>query len=115
MRKILKQLNQEVGVKGSLVAGPDGLVVMAELGEELEDDIVAAMASNTIRTTKQALELLGSKRFDRFVLIAPHGRIVLVDIDPAILLVVTDKNINIDHTIMAINGAAHRLSNVWKI
>jgi predicted regulator of Ras-like GTPase activity (Roadblock/LC7/MglB family) len=115
MQKILQQLNQEVGVKGSMVVGDDGLVVMAELGEDLDKEVVAAMASNTIRSTKRALNLLGQKRFDRFILIAAHGRLVFVDIDPACLLVVTDKNINIDLTLLEIDGAAHRIRNIWKM
>ena len=115
MRKILKELNQQVGVKGSLVVGQDGLVVMSELGEELDKEVVAAMASNTIRSTKRALKLLGHERFGRFILIAAYGRIVFVDIDPACLLVVTDKNMNIDFTLLSINGAAHRIRNIWKM
>lgn len=115
MDKILQKLNHEVGVKGSMVVGDDGLVVMAELGDELNKDIVAAMATNTIRSTKKALALLGHQRFDRFILISAYGRIVVIDIDPAFLLVVTDKNINIDFTLLEIEGAARRLRNSWKI
>lgn len=115
MRRILQQLNREIGVKGSMVVGEDGLVVMAELHEELDEEIVAAMASSTITSTKRALEFLGHNKFDRFILISAHGRIVFVDIEPACLLVVTDKNINIDYTLLEIDGAAHRIRNTWKM
>lgn len=115
MQKILQQLNREVGVKGSMVVGTDGLVVMAELGEELDQEVVAAMASNAIQSTKRALNLLGTEEFSRFILIAAHGRIVFVDIELAFLLVVTDKNINIDYTLLEIEGAAHRIRNMWKL
>jgi predicted regulator of Ras-like GTPase activity (Roadblock/LC7/MglB family) len=115
IEKILQQLNRQIGVKGSMVVGPDGLVVTSELGDELDMEVVAAMASNTIRSSKRALNLLGNPRFDRFILISAYGRIVFVDIDPAILLVVTDKNINIDFTMMEIEGAAHRIKNSWKM
>lgn len=113
--KILQSLNREVAVKGSMVVGDDGLIVMAELKEELDKDTVAAMASNTIRSTKKALDLLGHKRFDRFILISAHGRVVFVDIAPAFLLVITDKNINIDQTLLEIDGAAHRIRKSWKM
>lgn len=115
MRKILQQLNREVGVKGSMVISPDGLVIMAELGEGLNEEIVAAMASNTIRAVKRNLLTLGQEKFDRFILMSAHGRIVFVDIDLACLLVVTDRNINIDWTLLEIDGVAHRLKNSWKI
>lgn len=115
MRRILQQLNKEVGVKGSMVVGEDGLVVMEELGEGLDHEVVAAMASRTIRTMKRALDLLGQQRFSRFIMVAMHGRIVFVDIDPACLLVVTDKNINIELTLLEIDGAAHRIKNIWKM
>ena len=115
MRRILQQLNREVGVKGSIVVGEDGLVVMAELQEDLDKEIVAAMASSTINSTKRALALLGHDRFDRFIMLSAHGRIVFVDIEPACLLVVTDKNINIDLTLLEIDGAARRIKNTWKM
>ena len=44
-----------------------------------------------------------------------HGRIVFVDIELACLLVLTDKNINIDFTLLEIDGAAHRIKNLWKL
>ena len=115
LEKILQQLNKQVGVKGSMVVGQDGLVVTAELGAELDQEVVAAMASNTIRSTKKALSLLGQQKFDRFILISAYGRIVFVDIEPACLLVVTDKNMNIDFTLLEIEGAAHRIRNMWKL
>ncbi|NUM35698.1 MAG: roadblock/LC7 domain-containing protein [Candidatus Brocadiae bacterium] len=115
MRRILQQLNREVGVKGSMVVSPDGLVVMAELGEGIDQEVVAAMASSTIVSTKRALSLCGSEKFDRLILTAAHGKIVFVDIELAYLLVLTDKNINIDFTLLEIDGAAHRIRNTWKI
>ncbi len=116
MRKILKQLNEEVGVKGSMVVGAEGLVVMAELSDELNDDVVAAMASSTVSSTRKSLSLLGKGvDFTRFILVASQGRIVVVNTEPACLLVITDKNINIDYTLLAIDGAAQRLKKVWKI
>lgn len=114
MQKILQQLNQEVGVKGSMLVEQDGLVAIAELGKELNGEVVAAMASSTIQSVKKALKLLNQSKFDRIVLMATHGRMVFVDLDPApaILLAVTDKNINIDLTILAIDGAARRIKNL---
>ena len=117
MQKILKSLNKSVGVKGSMVITLDGLVVMSELENSLDKEIVAAMASNTISVIKEALNFLGQKKFDRFILMTAHGRLVFVfvDIDLACLLVVTDKNINIDYTLLEIDIAAHRLINSWKM
>ena len=114
MHRILKQLNREVGVKGSMVVSPDGLEIAAELGEELDKEIVAAMASNTINSVKRSLGLFGCTKFDHLILTSAHGRIVFVDIELACLLVVTDKNLNIDLTLLEIDGAAHRLQNIWK-
>lgn len=115
MRKMLQQLNREVGVKGSMVISPDGLVIMAELGETLNEEMVAAMASSTIQAIRKGAKVLGASKFDRLVLMSAHGRIVFVDVDVACLLVVTDRNLNIDWTLMEIDGVAHRLKNSWKI
>jgi predicted regulator of Ras-like GTPase activity (Roadblock/LC7/MglB family) len=59
MIEILKELNKEVGVIGSLVVTPDGIVVESALGPDLDSDTVGALASNVIIATKKAMSLMG--------------------------------------------------------
>lgn len=111
----MQRLNKEVGIKGSMVVGEDGLVVASELGEGLNGNVVAAMASNTISSTKKALTSLGQSKFERFVLVAAYGRMVFVDIEPVCLLVVTEKYVNIDSTHLGIMSAARQIKSICKL
>ncbi|MHC5078874.1 MAG: roadblock/LC7 domain-containing protein, partial [Planctomycetota bacterium] len=46
MLEILRRLNTGVGVRGSMIVTSEGIVVAADLGGELEEERVAAMASS---------------------------------------------------------------------
>ena len=54
MERILESLNQELGVKGSLVMSPDGVIVMSVLGDQLDDDTVAAIMSLLLLTLNRS-------------------------------------------------------------
>ena len=111
---ILERMNDGVGVRGSMVVTGDGVVVATSLGHDLEEDRVAAMASSVIRSTQAALQAL-SGRFTRFVLTAVHGRMVFFDVGPAFVVVLTEKNINLEATILEIDGAARKIRALGEI
>ncbi len=115
MKKILSELNQEVGVRGSMILTPDGMVVASVLGVGLQEDLVAAIASNAIRELKQALATVGHEGFTRLILNSAHGKLVFVDIGVGYLAVVLDKRLNMDLTLIAISGAAYRIKNMTKL
>jgi predicted regulator of Ras-like GTPase activity (Roadblock/LC7/MglB family) len=115
MRDILKQLNMEVGVKGCIVVTRDGMVVASELGKNLQEEVVGAMASSVVLRTRGALKAIGAQDFERFVMSANYGKMVFVEAGEAYLVVVLDKNINLDVTLIAIAGAAYRIKNMGQI
>lgn len=115
MKDILKKLNQEVGVKGSVVVTHDGIVVASELGEGLEKDVVAAMAASVISAIYKALSRVNNAGFARFILTASYGKMVFVDTGTAFLVVVADKSINIDTTLLEIQSAALRIKTASEI
>ncbi|MBI3271040.1 MAG: roadblock/LC7 domain-containing protein [Planctomycetes bacterium] len=91
MKKILGELNQEVGVRGSLVLTPDGMVVASNLAVDLQEDLVAAIASSALQTIRRALGQLGESGFSRLVLNATYGKMVFVDLRIAYLVVVHSR------------------------
>jgi len=111
---ILERMNNGVGVRGSMVVTGDGVVVATALGHDLEEDRVAAMASSVIRGAQSALSGLDGS-FDRFVLTAVHGRMVFFDVGPAFVVVLTEKNINLEATLLEIDGAARKIRAVGEI
>ena len=58
MREILKKLNQDADVLGSMVMTPDGIMVAAAVNSELEEDVVAAFASSLLITLKRSINQL---------------------------------------------------------
>lgn len=115
MRRILKQLNDVVGVKGSLVVTKDGIVIASHLSKQLEQDVVAAIAANVIRSTRRSFESHGLRHFARFTLVASHGKMVLADTGPAFLVVVMDRNVELSPVDIEIESAAMRIRNMGEI
>lgn len=111
---ILDRMNHGVGVRGSMVVTGDGVVVATALGHDLEEDRVAAMASSVIRSTQHALTSLDGS-FDRFILTAVHGRMVFFDVGPAFVVVLTEKNINLEATLLEIDAAARKIRALGEI
>jgi uncharacterized protein len=115
MRRVLKQLNDVVGVKGSLVVTKDGIVIASHLSKQLEQDVVAAIAANVIRSTSRNFERRGMSHFSRFTLVASHGKIVLADTGPAYLVVALDKSVELAPVDIEIESAAMRIRNMGEI
>ncbi len=115
MRRILKQLNDVVGVKGSLAVTKDGIVIASHLARNLEEDLVAAMAARTILSTGRAMERNGLHGFDRFTLVASHGKMVFADTGPAYLVVVMDLNVDVTPVQIEIESAAMRIKQLGEI
>jgi predicted regulator of Ras-like GTPase activity (Roadblock/LC7/MglB family) len=115
MRRTLKQLNDVVGVKGSMAVTKDGMVIASHLARHLEEDLVAAMAATAIRSTERALERNGLPRFDQFTLVASHGKMVFADTGPAYLVVVMDRNVDVAPVQIEIESAAMRIKQLGEI
>ncbi len=114
MDAILNRLNDEVGVKGSMIVTQDGIVVQAILGEDFDEDVVAAMASNTILSIKRALRKASRTGFERFILTSSYGKMIFLDVERAFLVVVADKNINLEMTLIAVSAAAYKIKTIGR-
>jgi predicted regulator of Ras-like GTPase activity (Roadblock/LC7/MglB family) len=112
MKEILEKLNQEVGIIGSMVITPDGMMVSAALGSGLEEDRVAAIVSSLLVSVRRCLlELKTPGCAGSCILSAAEGKILFFDMGNAFLVVVADKDIKLDAGIVAIRSAIHRIRN----
>lgn len=109
MKEVLTQLNTEVGVKGSILLTDDGLVMAAEVAGTLDQDTVAANASSTLMAVKRALKNVTIDGFSRFICNARFGKMVFVETGEMYLVVVLDKSINLDYTMLSVASAAKRI------
>ncbi|MCU0724131.1 MAG: roadblock/LC7 domain-containing protein [Planctomycetes bacterium] len=115
MLEVLHKLNQGVGVRGSMIVTVEGIVIQSVLGPDLEQDRVAAMASAVLQETQRCLQKVNLGVLSQFILTAIHGKMVFQDCGPAFLVVLTEKGINLDHTLIEIRGAAFKIRSKAKI
>ncbi len=112
MKTILEELNQEVGIKGSMVITPDGIMVASALGEDLEEELVAAIVSSMLVAVKRTLTQINAPdQLNSCVLTADNGKIMFYDMGNSFLVVVANKNLRLDTSIIAIQSAMFRLKN----
>jgi hypothetical protein len=112
MKSVLQTLNLEVGIKGSLVVTRDGLVVHQEIGPPLNPEVVGPVASDAIKNINGALRQAGSKEFQKFVFTSSFGKMIFHETGESYLVVVLDKAINLEMTMLAISSAARKIKNV---
>ena len=111
MKNILEELNHEVGIKGSMVITPDGIMVAAALGSELEEELVAAIVSSLLAAKKAVTGLEAEGGLKSCLLHASLGKIMFYDMGNAFLVVLADTNLKIDSSIIAIRSAIHKIAN----
>ena len=112
MKDVLLSLNKEVGVKGSMIVPRDGVVVASEILPPLNSEQVAAIASNSIQRVNSALRGLGANNFSRYLFNSSYGKMIFMETGDAYLVVVLDKHINIDFTMLAVASASRKIRNL---
>ncbi len=114
--KILQKMGDVDGIKGTAVLTGDGIMVASTLGEEFLDDVVAGLSSFLITTTRRSLGEAGMPTaFSRFTLNSTHGKVVLVELGEAFLVVITNQFADLDRCYVDIDAAAKKLRKVSKI
>jgi predicted regulator of Ras-like GTPase activity (Roadblock/LC7/MglB family) len=112
MKDVLQSLNKEVGVKGSLILTKDGVVVATEIMPPLNGELVAAIVSNAIQRIIASMKGLGAQSFSRYLFNASYGKMIFIETGDVYLVVVLDKHINIDFTMLAVASAARKIKNL---
>ncbi len=109
MNEVLEQLNQAVGIKGSMVITRDGMSVASRMGEETPQEMAAAMGASLLLRLRHALKVLSFKDPIRVLLRSSLGKIIIAEAGAAFLLVVADHRIKLDVTLIDINIAAGKI------
>ncbi len=109
MEDILRHLEGEAGVKGSLLLSPDGVVVASRMAGGREEERVAALFSFLVRkaTTHFRDNRLGT--FEHFVMNSTFGKVIVVNAGVGYLVVVTDPLVNLRATLVEVLSAAYRI------
>ena len=115
IQTLLDELREVSGVNGAAVVTGDGIMVASVLKGRFGDDLVAGLASFLITTTKRAMGSQNNRGFSRFVMHATHGKVILVDIEAAFLIVITDQFVEMAPLLEDVDEIARRLVRASKV
>jgi predicted regulator of Ras-like GTPase activity (Roadblock/LC7/MglB family) len=115
MDEILEELNERVGIKGSLVVTEDGIIITSAFRTPSDEERVAALAHAIISSSKTALLRGGLRGFSRCELTADYGKVIILDLGVSFLVVVTDRKVDFASAIVDIQSAAKRIRRLGTI
>jgi predicted regulator of Ras-like GTPase activity (Roadblock/LC7/MglB family) len=112
MREILKELNDKTGTSGSMVITPDGIMVAAALGDEFEEDVMAAFASSLLLSLRHGVSAMGRRGgMTSCTVNSSKGKLIFLDMKNCFLVVVADSSMDVDSHSEAIQHAIHKITS----
>ena len=115
MRKIVDDLLRVDGVIGSLLVGKDGLVVASTLLDQDDGDVLGAMSAAVYGEINKATTRIGVGGLVDAIIDAKDGSILLLEARDLILVVITQRGINLGLVKLEMRRAAKRISEVVPI
>ncbi len=113
MKKQLEKLNGIPGVQGSMVITRDGIMVAAQLGDDMNEDAIAALSSSLVLTLKRTFDPVGKETEpEEMILTATEGKLVFLDLGNAFLVVVTQPQLRLSSGLVEIRGVARKLRSL---
>jgi uncharacterized protein len=115
MRRIVEDLIRVEGVIGSLLVGKDGLVVSSTLLDEEDAEILGAMSAAVFGEIDKATKRIGVGTLVDAIIDAKDGSILLLEARELILVVITQRTVNLGLVKMEMRRAAKRISEAVPI
>jgi uncharacterized protein len=112
MYDILSELNKTSGVTGSMVVGNDGIVIAADMDASFEGETVGALAASISANIQKSLERLNTSPLNQVTIEADNGKLFFSDASIGILVVTTEKSVNLGLIRLEIKNAISRLAAV---
>ena len=109
IHETLEELHRNSGIRGASVVTLDGLVAADSLDVGFSSDVVAGLASFLLMTMNRSLREGGMGECRQFMLHATHGKVVLMALDDAYLVVVFDQFADVQAVKGEIAEAAERI------
>jgi predicted regulator of Ras-like GTPase activity (Roadblock/LC7/MglB family) len=109
LRKIVEDLIRIDGVIGSLLVGKDGLVVSSTLLEDEDAEVLGAMSAAMFGTISKSAERIGVGTLRDTIIEASEGSIQLIEAEDLILVVITEKGVNLGMIRIEMRKAAKRV------
>ncbi|MCK4857908.1 MAG: roadblock/LC7 domain-containing protein [candidate division Zixibacteria bacterium] len=110
MREVLSELNKTSGITGSMVVGPDGITIAADLSSRYDNETIGALASSISATVSKALEKMQQSSLQRLTIEAADGKLLVAAAPVGYLVVTTEENVNLGLIRLEMKNAARQLS-----
>lgn len=109
MYEVLSELNKTSGVTGSMVVGSDGIVIAADLDASFEGETVGALAASITSNIQKSLDRLETKPLRQVTIESESAKLFFTDAGLGILVVTTEKDVNVGLIRLEIKHAIERL------
>ena len=115
IQETLTELQQTIASKGSLFMLHDGTVVAHALDESLDPDTVSGLTSFLTSTLNRGLSEGGMGGFSTFNIYSTHGKVLVVDLGEAYLVILTNQFGVLDGSMPEIQEATRELRRMSRI
>ncbi len=115
MRRIVEDLIRVEGVIGSLLVGKDGLVVASTLMDEEDAEVLGAMSAAAFGEIDKATQRIGVGRLVDSIIDAEQGSILMLEARDLILVVITQRMVNLGLVKMEMRRASKRIGEAVPI
>jgi len=109
MRRIVEDLLRVDGVVGSLLVGRDGLVVASTLLDAEDAEVLGAMSAAVYGEVDKATKRIGVGGLVDAIINAQDGAVLLQESHDLILVVITQRTVNLGLVKMEMRRAAARI------
>jgi predicted regulator of Ras-like GTPase activity (Roadblock/LC7/MglB family) len=115
MRRIVEDLIRVEGVIGSLLVGKDGLVVASTLLDDEDAEVLGAMSAAVFGEINKATKRIGVGNLVDSIIDAQDGSILMLEAKDLILVVITQRMVNLGLVKMEMRRASKRISEAVPI
>ena len=112
MYQVLSELNRTPGITGSMVVGKDGIVIAADLEENLEGDTVGALAASITSNIQKSLDRMQTSNLSQVTIEAENAKLFFTDAPVGVLVVTAETDVNLGLIRLEIKNAVSQLQTI---
>jgi predicted regulator of Ras-like GTPase activity (Roadblock/LC7/MglB family) len=115
VKEILRELNETLAARGSIVVAPDGVLVASDVDEAADLERLAAMGAALLTGVGRALTASGMDALAQVEIAAERGKVILVEAGPTYLMVLLGARLEIGPASLEIRSAAQRIARAAQL
>ncbi len=113
LEKILKDLKSVGDIEASAIVSRDGLLIAADISQNVNADAFAAMTATMLGAAETATSELGKGIPDRVIVEGKEGKIIATGAGPkALLVVMTNPRANLGLVLLEMGKASEKIKEL---